>query len=69
MEIETKTILFDFENFDNWCDTAKGKYGNSGYHSHDLIAIDNKNRVCRCGREFMRARDEKSFPVTVHLLD
>jgi hypothetical protein len=66
-----------FDNFDQWVsrasswltdharynDTSHGKV--SGWRGTHFTALcfDQKGRECRQGSDFMRARDEKSFPV------
>jgi len=57
--------VFQFSDFENWCDTAKRKFSSAGLHSEDTICVDSWGRVCICGKEFMRARDDGSYPVRV----
>lgn len=61
--------LFLFSSFDDWIDTAKVKFATSGVVSFDTICIDSIGRVCKCGQEFMRARDDGTFPVIVYHID
>jgi len=58
--------LFMFLTFDNWCNSAQHKFADAGVTSKDVLAIDNKGRICQKGLEFMRARDEEEFPVRVY---
>lgn len=32
----------------------------------DCLCLDAANRVCRVGKQFLRARDEDSFPIRVY---
>jgi hypothetical protein len=57
--------LFSFSDFEDWCDTARWKFQESGMHSVDALCLDKAGRVCTKGAEFMRARDEGTFPVQV----
>ena len=57
--------VFSFSDFENWCDTAKKKFEGAGLRGRNVICIDTRGRVCHSGREFMRARDDRSFPVRV----
>ena len=61
IEIEIGPLAFEFENFENWVNKASSKF--YGFNPHRIICLDAKKRVCLTGREFMRARDEKSFPI------
>lgn len=68
MEITLGQYLFKFDNFDEWCDKAKGMFKRAGilgcnYH----LCIDTKGRICPTGKEFMRARDENAFPIKVFI--
>ncbi len=58
--------LFSFENFDDWCDTAKRKFKKAKVSSHQVICVDASNRICVSGFEFMRARDEQAYPVRAY---
>lgn len=56
-----------FTNFDEWCDKAPSwltrhpLYTEGGnFHA---VCFDTKGRLCRIGGDFMRARDENTFPV------
>lgn len=65
--------LFGFDSFDHWCDTAqriyREFYEGTGKALHDTLALDRAGRVCATGREYMRARDEGTYPVTVYAID
>jgi hypothetical protein len=58
--------LGQFDSFDDWVNHAsraltdfKGNYG----EELRPICIDAKGRRCNIGGDFMRARDEKTFPI------
>ena len=65
--------LFNFENYEDWVDTPTWKYRECGVPKEDrpelTITLDAKGRLCRRGADFMRARDEDTFPITVYILD
>lgn len=76
MDNETKSALrpvtvmlsdecFQFDSFEQWVNKAASwlRPIMRGY-----ICIDSANRVCHIGKQFMRARDEGTFPVKVYLL-
>jgi hypothetical protein len=52
---------FSFMTFTNWVNTARKAPWPRTY-----ICADQKGRICRIGADFMRARDEREFPVTVY---
>jgi hypothetical protein len=57
--------VFRFSNFEDWCDTARYKFESSGLSSHDAICVDARGRLCFKGKDFMQARDDRSFPIRV----
>lgn len=65
IEVELGEFLFEFTSFDKWCDHAQSYF--RGIRPDSFLCIDAKGRICRIGREFMRARDDNSFPVKVYL--
>jgi len=71
IEVELGPELFHFTTFANWCDTAAGKFHHAGVNGDRVLCLDTKGRICTKGKEFMRARDDDSFPVRVYakLLD
>ena len=58
--------LFDFTSFDNWCDTAREKFGAANVRGADTLCVDQRGRLCKCGAEFIRARDDDAYPVRVY---
>ena len=66
-----------FETFNQWVNhasswlTCHNDYNNTehgdqaGWRGHHFtpICFDTKGRICRIGRDFMRARDEDAFPI------
>ena len=51
-----------FEHFHTWVNKASSWLTRRGPYEH-AICLDAKNRVCRNGGDFMRARDEGAFPI------
>jgi hypothetical protein len=51
-----------FECFHTWVNKASSWLTRRGAHEK-AVCIDTKGRVCRNGGDFMRARDDGSFPV------
>lgn len=57
---------FSFLNFNDWVNAAKFRFSEAKLSSDRAICVDGKGRICTCGKEFMRARDEDAFPVFVY---
>lgn len=49
----------EFRSFSEWVDKATLWIGGM-----NTLCVDAKGRACRCGGDFMRARDEGAFPVS-----
>ena len=58
--------LFRFSSHSQWVNKAQSWFRGvrRGY-----VCIDRKGRICQAGKEFMRARDEDSFPIIVYSID
>jgi hypothetical protein len=54
-------IIFTFHSYIQWVNKAATRIGGTGAQCFDA-----KGRPCRIGRDFMRARDEGTFPVTAY---
>ncbi len=57
-----------FEDFDDWvrhASTALTAHPNYGENRpwNNAVCIDAHGRICRIGADFMRARDENTFPI------
>lgn len=52
----------EWSSFDRWCDCASKDIGPRSGIAHPLC-VDAVGRVCFIGKQFMRARDEGTFPV------
>lgn len=48
----------EFHSFMNWVSKATSWIGGT-----NPLCVDAKRRVCRTGRDFIRARDEDTFPI------
>lgn len=70
MSAETLNLgpkLFEFATFSGWANHAQTAWKAAGVSVHHTLCIDAKGRHCYIGRDFMIARDDGSFPVSVHL--
>lgn len=65
--------LFDFQDYQDWVNHATARYSSIGLSKEDrkelCITLDSMGRLCRRGGDFMRARDEKTFPVSVYIMN
>lgn len=59
--------LFRFTTFSGWVNQAQHAWKDCGVRSDHTVCIDARGRICSIGHDFMKARDEDAFPVTVHL--
>ena len=71
MSVRIGQEVFRFESFDQWVNKAQSWFPRHGFHKTNLqtekpVCVDAKGRICRIGLDFMEARDEDAFPVTVH---
>ena len=62
--IEVEEKLFEFSSFTKWVNKASSWF--DGIDLNKIICVDTKGRICVKGVEFMRARDEEAFPVSVY---
>ena len=51
-----------FSSFVEWVNNATSWIG-----GENALCVDAKDRICRIGGDFMRARDEGTFPVRYYL--
>lgn len=58
--------LFEFRNFEHWVAKARSWFLIYRVRSDDCIGIDTEGRICPTGKQYMRARDEGTFPIRVY---
>ncbi len=59
-----------FSTHSTWVNKASSWLGrNCAVHPSQYVCVDSVGRICGMGTQFMRARDEKTFPVTVWNID
>ena len=51
-----------FDTFEEWVNKASSWLTRRG-PIENAVCFDTRGRACRCGGDFMRARDEGAFPV------
>lgn len=62
--------IFRFTSFSQWVNKASSWFRGAGLRDgYGYVCVDAKGRICQVGREFMRARDEDSFPVIVYSIE
>lgn len=67
LSITVGEYLFEFASYIQWVNKAPSWFGNLGSYQRrqDVICIDTKGRICRTGKQFMRADREGAFPIKV----
>lgn len=58
--------LFQFADFQQWINKGESWYHQHGARPINSISVDSAGRICTAGREFIRAREEGTFPVKVY---
>lgn len=66
IKVAASRELFRFCTFREWVNTASWRWESAGVRSGDTLCVDTQGRVCKKGAEFMRARDDKTFPIIVY---
>lgn len=69
MDIQLGPELFRFETFKEWVDKGRSWYATCGVREHDWVTVDSAGRICRYGAQFMRTRDQGTFPIVVYARD
>jgi len=59
--------LFAFASFEQWVNKTAGWFRSYRVRSDDTLCVDAVGRICRVGKQFMRARDEGTFPIRVFM--
>jgi hypothetical protein len=60
--------LFRFESYNNWVNWAERyfkMYSNDTPREY-ILCFDSIGRYCRIGKEFIRARDQDTFPIIAY---
>lgn len=66
LTITVGEFMFEFTSYEQWVKKASSWFKNNGLRDGHAICVDTIGRICRTGKQFMRARDEKTFPVRVY---
>jgi hypothetical protein len=69
LQIELGEKQFEFSSYVQWVNKAQGWFANRGLKTGDTLSIDTQGRICRIGKDMMRARDENTFPISVYLIN
>ncbi len=67
--IQVGEPAFKFNSYEQWVNKAQSWFSSASLDNGKAVCVDMAGRVCRIGRDFMRARDDGSFPVTVYPLE
>ena len=61
--------LFRFESRHAWIHMAPRCFEKLGATTWDTICIDAAGRVCNIGKQFSRAEEEGTYPITCYWID
>lgn len=67
--VKLKREMFAFSSKSQWINKARSWFAICGVPKSRYIAIDAAGRICVSGKEFTRAQDESTYPVTVYEID
>lgn len=66
IEVTVGILEFEFMSYMQWVNKATSWFKNARLRGDKSLCVDAAGRVCLTGREFMRARDEGTFPIKVY---
>lgn len=66
LTVHVGELLFEFSSYENWVAKAGGWFAKAEVRGHECICVDSVGRLCRVGKQFVRARDEGTFPIRVY---
>lgn len=66
IKIQVGELLFQFTSFSDWVNNASRRFKTWEVRGDETLCIDKKGRVCLVVRQFIRARDEKTYPINVY---
>lgn len=66
IEVTVGIVEFEFTSFEQWVNKATSWFKNARLRGDQSLCVDAAGRVCLTGREFIRARDEDTFPIKVY---
>lgn len=58
-------LLFEFATHAQWVNKASSWFRSYGVTGSDTLCVDAKGRICRIGKQFMRAEKEQTYPIRV----
>lgn len=68
LAIEIDEEMFSFISEQDWVNKAQSRFRECGVRQGHYICVDSIGRVCEKGKEFMRAKAENTYPITVYKL-
>ena len=67
INVKMEAEAFRFNKFSDWVNGAGSLFEIAELRGNeDSLCVDAKGRICLTGKEFMRARDDGSFPIIVY---
>lgn len=67
MNIDLGPELFRFDTFKCWVDHARSRFAEAHVDARTAVLVDCHGRICSCGGDMMKARDDEAFPVYAYL--
>ena len=67
--VQVGEVLMEFKSFNQWVNKARSWFRDLGYNNTQYICLDNVGRICTCGKQFMQADREGTFPVRVYAIE
>ena len=66
IKVKVGAECFRFRTFSDWVNGAGSLFEIAKLRGEDVLCVDARGRICLSGKEFMRARDDGSFPIIVY---
>ena len=68
-KIILKREMFRFSCEQDWVNSAQYKFAECGVSKHNYICLDSDGNVCRCGKQFMKATANETYPIIAYELN
>jgi hypothetical protein len=69
VEIKVGPEMFRFHSKQHWVNKAKSWFARAEVHREDFVCIDAAGRLCRYGKQFIRAEEDGTYPIVVYRCD
>lgn len=69
ISITVGELAFSFSSMGDWANQGQRIWRFHELRGDDAICVDRKGRVCRSGRDFVRAQQDDAYPINVYRLE